>query len=447
MLQASSKTINITPPIGANMAGFEVRTHGSTGILNELFANILVLSDVKKRKIVFVTLDVLGIDLQLVHYVRKTVSEKSGIPVDAVMICASHTHSGPVATRIEAMRTIGPMAGWKQRESNNLLEEDSHSNFIDHDEAYYCQLKEKIAHGILWANDTLEPVTMGFHQTSLDGLASNRIDPSYYYDNTVTVLRVNRLDQSPLAIFTQFSCHPTVLDASNYYYSGDFVSFYQEEIQKVFPGCVALFVQGCAGDTSTRHYRKGSGVAEAQRMGRLLAGEVLKSAMLIDSHNNYTLDAATVPLTLKVRQFDSDEICNQKIADAKAKIERLQKENASKNIQRTAHVELEGAKRLLRIKKTTFFEQVVSEMQIFRIGDWKIISTPAETFGEIGRDIRKLDPSGKLTVTGYTNDSMGYIPTCETFKNPNGYEVNIALFQEDTHQLLIDTAQSLLKKV
>jgi len=428
MLQGSSKKINITPPLGTKMAGFEERTHGATGILNELFASILVLKDESNRKLAFVTMDVAGVDLPLVHYVRKVVSEKSDIPNDAIMICVSHTHSGPEASRVEGM---------KRRQAV----------VTEHDEAYYLQLKEKIAHGILWANDTLEPVTLGFHQTPLDGLGSNRIDPKLYYDNTVTVLRVDRLDKTPLAIVTQFSCHPTILNFENYDFSGDFVSFYQEEVEKVFSNSVALFIQGCAGNISTRHYRKGYGASEAQRMGRLLAGEVIKSAMLTDLSDDYTLDATVEPLKLVVRDFESDEICEQKIALAKAKCEQLKKDNAPENIQRTAYVELQGVERTLKVKKSANYDHLMSEMQIFKIGDWKIVTTPGETFGEIGRDIRKLDSSGKLTVTGYTNDTVGYIPNLDTFNNPVGYEVNIAMFKEDTEQLLIDTAQKLLNKI
>jgi len=428
MLQGSSKKINITPPIGFNMAGYGERKHGSTGILNELYANILVLADANHRKLALVTIDVAGVDLALVMYVRQVVSEKSDIPIDAVMICASHTHSGPEASRAEGMKLI----------------RKQHVSELEY--SYYHILRENIANGILWANDTLEPITLGFYQTPLDGLGSNRIDPSLYYDNTVTVLRVDRLDKTPLAIFSQFSCHPTILNADNYWYSGDFVSFYQEEVEKVFSGCVAMFAQGCAGNTSTRHYRKGYGVSEAQRMGRLLAGEVIKSAMLVDTSDQITLFSAVESLKLVVRDFEADEVYEKIIADAEAKIEQLKKEDAPENIQRTAYVEWEGAVRPLKLKKMLTFDSLVSEMQLFKIGDWKIITTPAETFGEIGREIRKLDPTNKLTVTGYTNDSVGYIPDLNTFKNPVGYEVNSALFKEDTEQLLIKTAQKLLNR-
>lgn len=428
MLLGSSKKINITPPIGLRLSGFGERDHGSEGILNQLYANILILGD-GTTKIAIVTLDLSGVDKVLTKAVRETVSQKTDIPYDAIMLCASHTHSGP-----EAWRT-GDMG----RVSHPI---DSTPDEI----AYKHILPSLIANGIIWANTELEPVKLGVKQSELLGLGSNRIDASRYVDNTVTVFRIDRLSGEPLTLLTQYTCHPTILNFNNYLYSGDFVSYYQETVEKAFPGSIAMFAQGCAGDVSTRHNRKGYGQPEARRMGMMLAGEVIKNATKVDTSDNLKLSVAIEPLKLKIRSFASDEECKHRIKIVQDKIDELKANNAPENIQRTACVEMEGAVRYYAVKKKINIKKVVVEMQRISIGEWNIITTPAETFGEIGARIRNLDPHHHTVVTGYTNASVGYIPTRATYRNPVGYEVGVALVDEASEDQLVKVAKKLLNR-
>ena len=59
------------------------------------------------------------------------------------MITASHTHSGPAASRMEGNYS------WMNIKGSEI------------DEAYYTLLRENIARAILWANNELEEVAIG----------------------------------------------------------------------------------------------------------------------------------------------------------------------------------------------------------------------------------------------------------------------------------------------
>jgi neutral ceramidase len=45
-----------------------------------------------------------------------------------------------------------------------------------------------------------------------------------------------------------YSCHATALGSLSI--NGDYAGFAQIELEKLFPGCVAMFVQNCGGDTN-----------------------------------------------------------------------------------------------------------------------------------------------------------------------------------------------------
>lgn len=428
MLKASSKRINITPPIGLRMAGFEERNHGSIGIQDQLYANIMILDD-SKTKIAMVTIDIIGVDKTFMNHVRQVVENKTDIKREAVFINATHTHSGPDVARQGDMGSINKT-----------------TNPSDIDLAYSTLLPDLVANGIVWANQDLQPARLGIGQGHLEGLGSNRIDANRYVDNTVTVIKVEQEDRTPLAIFTLYACHPTILNFNNYLYSGDYISYYRYAIEDAFEPAIAMFAQGAAGNISTRHTRKGQGFEEAKRMGTMLANEVIRVASSIDTSDDVELAAYVETLTLPAREYESDDVCEQKIKEAADKIERLKKENAPDNIQRTAYVEWQGVDRYYRFKKMVDFTEIVSEMQIIRIGDWSIVTTPAELFSEIAREIRALDASGKTVVTGYTNGYIGYVPDYATYRNPIGYEINTALVSEQSESIILEVAKKLMAK-
>ena len=207
-----------------------------------------------------------------------------------------------------------------------------------------------------------------------------------------------------------------------------------------------MYVQGCAGDVSTRHNRKFVNIPEVTRMGRMLAGEVIKDVTWIDTKADVKVSAAIEPLRLDVRKFASDEECESRINAAQAECDRLKAENAPEPQQRTAYVSLDGAKRYLAFKKSIDIDHIDIEMQRISIGDWNIISTPGETFGEIGKRIRELDPTHKTVVTGYTNGYVGYIPTKVTYEDPMGYEIASAIVDEHSEDNMVKAAKKLLAK-
>lgn len=85
----------ITPPIPCEMGGYAARTGPAEGVHDDLYVRSLVLEDGGTR-LGLITCDLLNLDRALVEQVRKRVSEATGIAPQAIMMAASHTHSGPV---------------------------------------------------------------------------------------------------------------------------------------------------------------------------------------------------------------------------------------------------------------------------------------------------------------------------------------------------------------
>jgi hypothetical protein len=72
-----------------------------------------------------------------------------------------------------------------------------------------------------------------------------------------------------MAVAFGYACHPTVLDG--FKFSGDYPGFAQLDLEKSYPGVVAMFFQGAGGDQNPLPRRS---VALAQQYGQELAAAV-----------------------------------------------------------------------------------------------------------------------------------------------------------------------------
>src|SRR5438876_7756919 len=89
-LQIGAAEIDITPPIGHRMAGyFDERL--STGVHDPLHAKAIVLQQ-DKEQIALVFCDLVGVSQTVTTNARAQASQKTGIPVAHIVICATHSH-------------------------------------------------------------------------------------------------------------------------------------------------------------------------------------------------------------------------------------------------------------------------------------------------------------------------------------------------------------------
>src|SRR5438309_3094865 len=92
-LHAGAAKVDITPPVGHQLWGLASRGGPSTGILDPLYARVLVLkSDLSSLAIVAVDLGRSFGDEQIADLAARAKSE-SGI--EHVIVAASHTHTAP----------------------------------------------------------------------------------------------------------------------------------------------------------------------------------------------------------------------------------------------------------------------------------------------------------------------------------------------------------------
>jgi hypothetical protein len=383
-LKAGAARVEITPPVGHQLWGLASRVGPSTGVLDPLFARVLVLKSAESSLAV-VTLD-LGrtFDVQQMGDLRARVKQELGI--QHVVFCASHTHNGPT---LLDKKYIQPSSNrWEPRALDSIAEAIREANL----KAVPCYIGAAKGTSSIGQN----------RQDPAGGLWTNEIrHPNYPRDPVVQVLRGSEIGGKVIAVVVNYAAHPVVLDSDNSTeYSADFPGAMAHYIEENLPGTICLFVQGACGDINSRYLgqypstERGTGhygvlVPQMRQLGRELGSEVLRVANGIQliRPQHAELLAQDEELTFKAR-WD---------------IGKLKALQAVPTYHQWA---VEGRPIGYPPEQlTVFISSVLIDRHI------ALLTMPGEPYVEHQISFRDRLPGLDTILAGYSNGYLGYIPT------------------------------------
>lgn len=432
MLLAGVSKVDITPEIGGWMDGMP-RSHGSEGIHDPLFARALVIVNDKNNneKIVIVSCDVCSIQLFTANEVRKSISEKTSIPVENMIIACTHTHSGPA----------------------------THGFFGPADEKYIKErFMPKIIRAVCEANGSLRPAAIGRAVGKEDTISYYRrlrtkegkiimnweeypqdkiVGPAEDGDPEVGVLKVVSSDnpESVIAVLYNHAGHPNVMSGENFLISADYPGLASKVIEEKCGG-IAMFLNGTQGsvDIDGLKDRDWKGV---DRTGTALGTVVAGIAGKIKPEDNVKIAATSRKFDIPVRNMTSGEINWAKKIVEKSTGEAVTLRDGIGD-EWTAKLFLE-----LNRKKGT---QTSMEMVGIAVGDTAFVSFPGELFTEIGKNIKKQSPFKHTYIIDLANGYAGYFPTKKAI-NEGGYEVEIRNHDVSAEEIIMKNSMDILKKL
>ena len=95
---------NITPPQPMWMSGYASRSKPAEGKSHDLWAKAIVLEDPSGKRVILVTMDLVGIDRETSQQICGRLQKEHNIDRSQIALSTSHTHSGPVVgTNLLAM--------------------------------------------------------------------------------------------------------------------------------------------------------------------------------------------------------------------------------------------------------------------------------------------------------------------------------------------------------
>ncbi len=250
-LRAGVAVVDLTPPAGTPLGGYGARLgRPLQGVHDRIFAKALVLDDGAER-IALVMTDLIGSDAAM----QRAMAEANGLQRSQVMLCASHTHSGPGAL------------------ANNVFAATAMGAF---DAKFYDWMRDRLIESVKLAQAKLVPAKLAVGVTELAGRNRNRRKDATVTDPQLSVIRVDTADGKPLAALVNFSAHGTVLGADNMQVSGDWMGAMQRALeQSIGNGVVALYANGAEGDQSPVAHGA-DGFARCEEMGQAVAAAAKK---------------------------------------------------------------------------------------------------------------------------------------------------------------------------
>lgn len=434
------------------MAGYGRRAGRAAGVHDDLCAQALVLSD-GSHKTAICGVDLLAIGMRIADEIRAIVEARSDIPADAILICATHTHSGPLFN-IFATPRPDATAG----DDRNLEWERA--------------LPGKIADAILLANLRLEPIalkaaggrfTLGTNRRLRrpDGQIQLAANYAGVADAEARVLGLYRRDASPLGFVLNYPCHGVVLCEDNLLYSRDWMGFAIDEIEsassKAGDGAqasrpMAIFLQGATGNIDPRY--RGSFEIAAEH-GSAMGRALLAALAVAPWSDSAEIAARRVPLKLKLKDL---ETALSAARDCAAQTEASLKSHRGEGVQlkrlRDHHDQSLAALRALEAledanrhdKRVDLVRrELATSLSLVTIGDIALVGIPGEPFVEFGLALKANPYFAHVFVAGYCNDLIGYIPTREAYPQ-GGYEVETARVAEGAGEQIVAAALTAMRQ-
>lgn len=339
----------------------------------ELTARALALTSGKKTVLV-ITADLCGFDISMISEVKAEIEARTGVPAEAILVNASHTHFAPVSQ------------GWYTWAEHNQLPDTLYLHGV---------VKPRLVKAAVEALKSRREVRLYFARThtSIGGNRSLSGEEALY-DPTLDVLQTVDKKNGEKNVLFLTGCHAVFRNA-------EAESF---RISPNFPGVArkiveaagiknALFIQGCAGDINPVH-------DDHWKSGEILAADVQKalSGQLteIQGELSWSWDSVLIP----IKPWDKEKIKNFK------------EENWGQPGNLEAEKNVRWADLMLkRYKENRMPADMPIYVQTLRIGNWKLVGLSREAVTEYGIAIRNLWPDQLVSVAAYCNDVPSYLPT------------------------------------
>lgn len=454
---------DITPPVGIAHVNWGARVHDrAEGIDMEMWATTMIVSD-ENTTAVIVDVDFGNFQMDEANELRKLIGDTAGVPAEAVRLAFTHTHAGPPWS---LGSSFGGTSGLPGAELVPAYQDYVRAQLVGSvRQAMMAPKQARVAGGYGKSDVTVNRRFKGPSGAML--VAENR---GGYVDDTVTVVRIDEMDETPIASIVGFGTHPITLAHQNRLISPDYPGTVKRVVQQL-TGAPCLFLQGCAGDQMPEQGLTGD-VQIPRRIGTRLGSEAARVLMglrtrpivrrfeaVVESGAPLGLWAedtgpevetklivTTRTAKLPVRNYGS-------AADATAEAERLAKAMVSIDKTKASKQEISDtnakSKRAAMNAHWARLTQGQTHMSVdlhgIRLGNVALIGSPLEPFSKIGARVREASPLPVVQFAGYSNGWQGYVPVADAYSE-GGYETEWATpYAPTAAEVLEKEAIALLK--
>ena len=441
-LQAGFGRVNVN-----SMMGIRLRGNGlirpADGILDDLEINALAVSDGEKTAIM-IALDSCAMEWECAKEFKRSISEATKLPQEAIYLHAVHTHTAP----------------FLRKNTSDPLEKE-----------YFQFVSRKMADVSLLALADMKPSKMGYNVGTAPELAfvrrflmkdgttktnpkindPNVLRPIGKADHRVGVLRFDREGKESI-VLVNYGNHPDVIGGCKL--SADWPGALRREVERIIPKTKCVFFNGALGDVNhincfpwlkgeerMSESAFGHGYAYSQYIGRALACTVAQAYDFTKYREVCSISFMQKMITVPTNMPKPEDM---------PEAHRLQRLYLEKGLEALPGDEMEQNTLVYETKRMIDFEHGPEAMDIqisaVGIGPVALIGAPGEMFVETGMKLKKTKGWDLVLPTSITNGYYSYLPTNEAFLE-GGFEARTSEFKKGIAERIVEESKKMLKEL
>jgi neutral ceramidase len=385
---------SINPPRGIYLIGYGNRSKGNQGVHDDITATALAVDDGLHRAVI-VACDLLAINEHTVARIQAQTGSN-------IVICCSHTHSGPITY-------AGQRSARRNREYIAYLVRQIVAAVNE------AQAKRQPA-ALKWAEGEAD-ISVNRRERRPDGRVEIGVNPDGPVDRSLGILQAQTAEGRVLASLVNYQCHGTVLGPKNMQVSADWIGVMRRNLEHE-SGAPVMFLQGATGDLNPEKLRGIDDFAATEALGSKVSGEAVKVLPML------------APVPGEAVSFHQEQVWLSLEAKAggatpppayRAVLARMA--HIPRFMVDTALNQRYPWKTYIAAREGYWSVPVV--LTQIRLGMATIFTLGAEVFTEIGMAIKQTSPAMPTLFASVSSGCIGYIPTADEHAL-GGFEVDIS---------------------
>lgn len=454
-LRVGVAEVDITPPVGFPMAGY-YHERLATGSKDPLKAKAVVFVG-DKAQAAWVVCDLTGIATDLSQAVRQQAAKVTGIPVEHIIVSATHSHTAPDYTKA-LYEHLGKAPATPRTEYAGRL--------IDGIAQAIIKAKEAAAPVTLHAGSAEQKTPVSFCRRSVmrDGSVQTWVGLKHPQavrlaapiDPEIGLVRIDSVDGKPLGVLSNFALHLDTVGGLEW--AGDYPYYIEQTLRQALKSdVISLFGTGTCGDIN--HVDPtGQPRLKTDFIGNSLGETAAQSLAKLTAIEQPTLQVRRAVVPLPLQDVSPAEV--QHAVQIVAAIQKGEKIAFLDHVTAYKHLVLDQFRHREPNPQAAPFlswglshacknigETLPVEVQVITVGtDLAIVTLPGEVFVELGLAIKRASPFRTTFVVELANAvETIYIPTRSAAVG-GGYEVTNSLVQPGSGELLVEAAIGLLRE-
>lgn len=419
----------ITPPIGTPLYGYpNYEKRKATSVHDDLYANVGAFG-YEKPSALLISLDICALRTDMTKRISKEIAKSIPIDEENIIICETHTHSGPCCT-------FTP--GWGTSNTSYIEEILIPAIISASNDAY-----ENAEEALLGIGTTTSYAGINRREWRLDGIAHLGQNPYGCFDPEMTVLSFVNLKKEPILNIIHYGCHGTACGAETEI-SRDFAGFMVDGLEEK-TGALTFFANGAEGDVGPRlsNGMTTGTMALAEELGEIAKADAIRAFSSIGEYESVDFDVLCDEFTVPYKPFPSKEEIEAELCE----LESGEIFGTSIILQSTLRERLKVHENGEKIPSYQCFSQV-----LFRFNDAVFVPFPFEVFSEVTVRLRRYSPFAHTLSLCNANGALGYLPSQEQIVR-GGYEIeqfnrrHTFCLVDNTDDIMVEKILELIKKL